>query len=130
MKLSEAMRLGSMALPPIYGPVFEDGDDGKPCGACAIGSALYAVGRLEEPYNFTDHFADQWPWTADSVTHPTLRYSTTLTNAIAHLFERERWTREAIADWVQSIEDAQSEKDTGGNQAATEVSVATVGAQR
>ena len=88
MKLSEAIRLGEFALPPVRGAWFDASlVSGRICGACAVGRAIYAAGyrpeRLplkERVQRYTDtggrvtytgyeivpintFVAKHWPWT-------------------------------------------------------------------
>ena len=120
MKLSEAIRLGAMALPPVYGPAFRC-EGGRYCGACAIGAPLYAIfgdrthDELRRRYGYDDvgvviaaqlAFVERWPWTAMEVQCPAYRfaYAQPVVSAMVNLFEHHKWTREQIADWVATIE--------------------------
>jgi hypothetical protein len=102
MKLSEAIRLGSMMKPQAFGAT-RDGD-----GSCALGTALDAVGMTAAHY--TDVMRE-WPHTMDIVSNPVHGRQMMLMSAIRELNDCERWTRERIADFVESIE-AQSETPT------------------
>ena len=120
MRLSEAMRLGSMALPPVHGPVF-DTKDGEVCAGCAIGAALFAVrghaahaevldairSGAGSPAVWKTLIGRYWPWTIDvAVNNPVTGHTAiSIASAIIHLFESSHWwTREQIADWVETIE--------------------------
>ena len=49
MKLSEAIRLGEFALPPVRGAWFDASlVSGRICGGCAVGRAIYAAGYRPE----------------------------------------------------------------------------------
>ena len=111
MRMSEAMRLGSMLAAPIHGPVFSY--DAEPCRACAIGAALLGVYSEQVAKEKVDCLdlgplaacRELWPWTmrhdvADPVTG---RHKQVLITVI-HLFETQQWTREQIADWLETIE--------------------------
>lgn len=101
MKLSEAIRLGAMLRPQAFYTAF----DGH--GTCAWGSAFEANGY--RPICRTDKWCPLWcnnPWKklfeisrqcpvcADRIS----------SDAIAHLNDTHKWTRECIADWVETIE--------------------------
>ncbi len=105
LTLSEAIRLGSMNRPQgFYNLLTAEG------GTCALGAALDAVGQLNaaatsllltgdapqldqwEPPNQTQHC----PACGGTSIH--------LSWMIAHLNDTERWTREQIADWVETLE--------------------------
>ena len=108
MRLSEAIRLGAMALPEIHGPLFEY-RDGKPCAACALGCAYYAIGRYG--MSISDQAAAEmaFPLLAQWVTNPANDCSGEMMSVIIHLFETYGWTREEIADWIDTLEAAQPE---------------------
>lgn len=99
MKLSEAIRLGSTLAPQAFGNFKHGG------GTCALGAAWEAVcgdigvGILDLP--------SDWSWTGrTSVECPACDApSGSVTRVITHLNDDHRWTREAIADWVKTLED-------------------------
>lgn len=115
MKLSEAIRLGAMLKPQGRGRFVN-----KNGQTCAFGAALDAVGRLE---CYGAHPAGLWPWitTTAVVLSPTALVASRVSVfwAIVTLNDGARWTREQIADWVATIEPADS--------AAVSVDVPTVG---
>lgn len=108
MQLSEAMRLGAMIRPQTFGFFFSDGS------SCALGAALEATG--------TDYGAWQqanadlrlrWSWITKRVhcpvcqdieLNPRARWFNRVIDRIAHLNNDHHWTREAIADWLATIE--------------------------
>jgi hypothetical protein len=95
MKLSEAIRLGSMLAPQGFG-FYKDAFG----ASCTIGAAMDAG------YDFSQK-------KARVITSCPLGCSyaadESLIIVLAHLNDRHRWTREAIADWVQqAIERPQS----------------------
>jgi hypothetical protein len=108
MRLSEAIRLGSMIRPQAFGAAFEDGK------SCAIGAAADAVGLL----NTTRNSAQEWSFfdvlarTSSSLGHkqeaacPACHTSETiwLPSIIVHLNDHHKWTREQIADWIDTFE--------------------------
>ena len=132
MRLSEAMRLGSMVVPPIRGPIF-DRTGGVICGACAIGAAMYAAGSEEDrtrwmSYCLVSDAESFWPWTRRRIAHPIRSedYWDVL-GIVIDLFEEYGWSREQIADWVESVEAAQaSEASQSADAVARTVDEGTV----
>lgn len=105
MKLSEAIRLGAMLRPQTYAHF------STTAGTCALGAAGEAVGlNLKESFGYDPYVSllAEWPILRDPVTlpkRPTHPESVMiLDDAITYLNDWQRWTREAIADWVQTIE--------------------------
>jgi hypothetical protein len=110
MRLSEAIRLGAMLKPQGYGLLV--GAD----GSCALGAAADACGQLDEvrrtygfskAYEFLNEAFPVLSATEDCPGKPHLRGR--VTSIIVYLNDHQRWTREAIADWIETIE-AQSER--------------------
>lgn len=95
MKLSDAIRLGSMLKPQGFGGLRDH------VGTCALGAAEDAVGMIWW-VKFGSHPAlmATCPACGDATT-----YDSNL-NTVAHLNDDHRWTREQIADWVATIEPA------------------------
>lgn len=103
MKLSEAIRLGAMLRPQGY---YAMSDDGR---TCAYGAAYEAVGFVID---------DETRWPAAELIYATFPLIAVLTMpcpecgqdapapgmVVTHLNDRHRWTREDIADWVETIE--------------------------
>ena len=115
MRMSEAMRLGAMMAPPIHGALFSR--DNGPCQACAIGAALLAVwGETEAKRQidlccYIDCAAELWPWLDHTtVVNPVdnsrlpLIGRADMVGIIVVLFENRDWTRERIADWLETVE--------------------------
>ena len=108
MKLSEAIRLGAMMRPPSV-----------EWHGCALGVAARAMGCHSA---IPTHFLHTtWPWLAAKIkspdpSHPTYRRGDAL-SVIEDLngWHRTglRWTREAIADWVATIEPQDAPVETG-----------------
>lgn len=115
MKLSEAIRLGSMLKPQSDGYFYRNG------ATCAQGAALDAVGKLSladpvKDFNVSmemyQAMRDTWPWACDAhegVSCPCCCDRGTVLETIPHLNNSSghSWTREAIADWVETLEAAQ-----------------------
>jgi len=108
VKLSEAIRLGSMLGPQGFG-CYSLGDF-----RCAIASATFAAtGRslasLSEvaelwPIVLTRPAGWHWPNPQHLEGGRHMNQSPTVFTAILCLNDHERWTREQIADWVEGIE--------------------------
>jgi hypothetical protein len=114
VKLSEAIRLGAMAVPPTgHGDnvLILWGEDGRPCAACALGAIAIAAGFDGLDVLAPDAAAlSMFPLLGRNVPSPVESNPIVpMPTAINYLFEHERWTREAIADWVTTIE-AQQEQ--------------------
>lgn len=101
MKLSEAIRLGSMLKPQCFGSYFGVGLAKE--SSCAMGAAMDAINAKSIPY------IEDWQW----ITYTTAKCPhswaskhcpSIVHSIITHLNDSHRWTREAIADWVQTIE--------------------------
>ncbi len=114
MRLSEAIRLGATMRPQIFGTTF----DGT--GTCTWGAAYDGVGMLHRMMNggsFPDLiFAQQWGYAMNSQArhhcpHCNALYYT-IHEFIIHLNDKEKWTREKIADWVELEEIAFLGKET------------------
>lgn len=95
MRLSEAMRLGSMLRPQAYGT-----SDG-PQGACALGAALDAIGKTTNRYSTA---ANHFPVLCGEAPHPISGETLRVLTIVRVLNDEHRWTREQIADWVETLE--------------------------
>lgn len=107
MRLSEAIRLGSMLRPQIRN------EYSTRRGSCAVGAACDALGIGELGIAAAEmEWVKAFDVDASGRIHHRLcpvcgdgRPNTV--NAITHLNDDHKWTREQIADWVQTIEPAQ-----------------------
>lgn len=111
MRLSEAIRLGSMLGPQIFGRGTDDQN-----GSCAYGAAYLAIGgRVNDHVSVTD----TWPWidTMTDVCPVCERVPSDIPvgcgQLIPHLNDVHLWSRERIADFVASIEPQESSNPTG-----------------
>lgn len=103
LKLSEAIRLGAMVTPQCTRRFYHDG------ATCAFGSALHAVGALnrENPMDSEQNqfIYQRWPLTEQRAACP-------VCGMVAKMFivgafclnDTHHWTREQIADWVETLE--------------------------
>jgi hypothetical protein len=105
MKLSELMRLGSMLRPQGFGKLMTS--DGR---SCAFGAAMEVLGKDTNP----GHLEELWEifdWTDEGASRdcPAACGRKGIPGGlILHLNDDHRWTREKIADWVESIEPSES----------------------
>ena len=96
LKLSEAIRLGAMWRPQAFG-VLTDG-----VGTCAIGAATEAMGL---PLDDEMPNPREWDFVLKIRACPVcITHDPDRLNVVAHLNDDHRWTRERIADWVETIE--------------------------
>lgn len=107
MKLSEAIRLGSMQLPPTERRAYKmfDRSGQRVCGACALGAALFAVGFVPPTFchDYDIYYGAQRGSGPLVEAFPILGQDHGLAERISDLFE-EGLTREQVADWVETIE--------------------------
>lgn len=93
MKLSEAIRLGSIMTEQASGIYFDVGVGGKPETACALGAALIAAGMTQDigaPY--FDRLYARWPMLDLKLAEEIVRRNDS------------GESRESIADWVETLE--------------------------
>lgn len=99
MRLSEAIRLGSVLHRQGFGSFYSILNGEKV--TCAAGAAREAIGA----HNF-----DNWLGDVLRTEHPYRCFecnafiTQNLCGIIAHLNDAHRWTRERIADWVETVE--------------------------
>lgn len=103
MLLSEAIRLGAMATPPATGTSLDDRG-----GTCALGAALYAIGQASRFYGSA--CLENFPITSTVVRQPVSNGEMYLLSAVRELNDIHEWTRERIADWVQTFEPRETER--------------------
>ena len=96
MRLSQAIREGCKGTYQVYYTM----SDGKG-GFCAAGSAEKALMEVNSRINDFIKFLRQ------PINCPVCTYSRTIDTTIPHLNDFHRWTREAIADWVSTLEGAE-----------------------
>lgn len=94
MRLSEAIRLGAMLKPQIHG------EYSTLEGSCALGAACDAAGSLNGFREILMKVSCVCPgdvcWAEPE--------KGVLSSIIIHLNDAHLWTREQIADWVESME--------------------------
>ena len=100
MKLSDAIRLGSTMGPQGFGYLYDTHNE----SSCALGAALVAMGKMSAHVGVVD----VWPWIMQPprTNCPECKWfrQESTGYVITHLNDHHRWTREAIADWVATIE--------------------------
>jgi len=101
MKLSVAIRLGAMLKPQGFGSPYSGGDERK-TQACALEGAALALGIKYDDLPFIDLQV-----TCPECGGPHQQYLNVF--IAGHLNDAHHWTRERIADFVQSIEDQNPE---------------------
>lgn len=106
MNLSEAIRLGSMLKPQTFGSY--DSGDGT-CALEAAGNAAGVSGRTRGGLDLVERF----PVLMDGQLRKCPECGFAAVNfgqVIVHLNDSHRWTRERIADWVETVEAAELTK--------------------
>jgi hypothetical protein len=115
LTLSEAIRIGAMLKPQGTGGF---GDDGTSCAlraamdATTIGYSKYGIDYSEQ--------LEHWPVLARQVDPPVEMEERSVIHIIWVLNDSRRWTREAIADWVETLEPAR-QQDSASAQAVDAV---------
>lgn len=119
MRLSEAIRLGSMLKPQAFGP--PGAMLQSVSKTCALAAAAEAIG-LEHLNVYSPQWQALFKPTTDTFACPvgelvchgwpgqpaTLANLWPVVSVVAHLNDHHHWTREQIADWVETIEAAQT----------------------
>lgn len=102
MRLSEGIRLGAMMKPQA------NTHDEYPTKSCVIQAALDSIGEdgdltVQEGY---ETFKKLFPIALMRVQRPdlTMQFTDEICSCMFVLNDCERWSRERIADWVESIE--------------------------
>ena len=96
MKLSEAIRLGSMLHPQGFGKFHAHNETHEIVASCALGAAEDAGYSIMESYNRIDIFA--------CPRHGCGSCFINLGELIVHMNDIHRMSRERIADHIESIE--------------------------
>ena len=98
MRLGEAIQLGAMIKPQVFGTFLVDE------GACAVGAALLAIGGQPEELAWSS-LIERWPWAATvSWNCPSCGGSAPALAVIIHLNDQHRWNREELSRWVATME--------------------------
>ncbi len=94
MKLSDAMRAGAKMGPQGFGAPKQRRDQLSLCAIQAVFMATRGRGSIYEQYPILDRNAGKCPECGGRLPN--------LTVGIIHLNDDHRWTREAIADWIEA----------------------------
>lgn len=106
MKLSEAIRAGARMGPQVKFSYVEKASDGR-IFSCALGAAgLAAFGPLFKEGKMSFALSEKFPVMRQVVICPERGSLCELAVAIVRLNDFYRWSREQIADWVESVERA------------------------
>jgi hypothetical protein len=104
MKLSEAIREGAAIRPQAFGNYIDITGTGQVC-TCALGAAYEVIfGHLpknDQP-GLRQDLIGQCPDTGRLIQMPESIFEISVMQAIVHLNDDEEWTREEIADWLES----------------------------
>jgi hypothetical protein len=108
VELSEAIRIGAQKRPQGHWDFFTV-EDGQVL-SCALGAAFEGIANYDaDPAGYRTVYRklnECFSATLDAPTQcPVCHFSTVeVRKIIVHLNDTHRWTREAIADWVETIE--------------------------
>lgn len=108
MRLSDAMRVGSARHPQGFGRFVIYGASGydEVVSTCAMGAACEAV-EPEHVRTFGDVIDRHWrALVATPAECPVCHIRVTVCAVIVDLNDGHRWTREAIAEWLEPLERA------------------------
>lgn len=105
LRLSEAIRLGAMLGPQCFGAYVDY--DGVTLTYCAMGGALKAIGiacadLIKNPVTIPAAWMQRADCDSPCSCHTRL---TSLSAIVVHLNDEHSWTREAIAGWVETVEE-------------------------
>lgn len=98
MTLSEAIRLGALLKPQGHHGYFDGG------ATCALGAAADALGRLDDLCIGRFLECQEWPVLSVRAVHPLSQLRQSVWATITEINDLDGWTREEIADWVESVE--------------------------
>lgn len=105
MKLSEAIRAGAKLGPQVRNRHF--GDNG---GSCALGAAI--MGADLDMYSFV--LVESWSILGEVETNPYSKKQGFVSDIITILNDVCFWSREAIAEWVETIENKKEAEQNVG----------------
>ena len=105
MKLSEAIRQGAKLRPQSVGRYFEtDDQDETVYASCALGAAHEAVSGNTDTLELVDHLADEFPELRSfRAQNPMKQWSDHLWVVITNLNDKQGWSRERIADYLETL---------------------------
>lgn len=100
MKLSEAMRLGSMGTVQAVGTWSREGPDGK-AEMCAVSTAWYALTGQRETSGMDTPLSSML--SGVRVIHPVTGKGDDLLDIVVTLNDTHHWPRHKIADWLGEL---------------------------
>lgn len=119
MELSEAIRIGSEMRPQCYGAMYGFYDHTNTLGTCALGAAYEGAGISMEAWDGDNTFRQKFPIVKRVASCPGCKApwmtGTILSNIVMHLNDAHRWSRGAIAMWVETIEKARDAETSIAN---------------
>lgn len=122
MKLSEAIREGCKLRKKNVGTFFGE-DEGPDGGSCALGAAMEAVGYTFGDFIRRMDFAKVGFIDIDRIREvcPECKEDASMYHVISeHLNDLHSWSREAIAEWVEVIENKLEREAAGSSTAPAE----------
>jgi len=120
VKLSEAIRLGSIATTKFTGQLYNT----ERTSACALGAAGIAAGLGKPDFDYDD-LGKIWPILYVTMIcpacngHKLFDHTQDLKSAIWHMNDVDSgklFSRQEIADWVETVEKDQEEKEIKQNE--------------
>lgn len=102
MRLSDAIRLGSMLKPQSFeAPWIELR---YVPATCALAAASDALGLEKLDVGKAPWVGGDWQWTYSDATCPVCAVKSQVFGVVTHLNDQHFWTRERIADWIETME--------------------------
>ena len=105
-ELAEAIRRGCVLRPHQAFNVYEDGLRVCALGAAALGSDILVrpVGPLGPSFHLTKELRHRFPLLMERTVMPcSHELEASVLEAVVHLNDSERWSRERIADWLDAL---------------------------
>lgn len=97
--VADHLRLGATIRPQGRLEWFHDGK------SCALGAIAEAIGfPYREETSHWDELVARFPILARRVKNPVTHRTDAMITVVFHLNDGDRWTREHIADWVETVE--------------------------
>lgn len=106
IKMSEAIRIGSMLTEQTYYCQFKRDSETNKEYTCALGAALVGVYGDSARHHLLSKTFPRKIWESPGKKCPVATCSNgvlSIANTIAHLNDRHVWKREKIADWLEGI---------------------------
>lgn len=112
MRLSQAIRAGAKLSGQVFGKFVDcHGVSNEVTNTCALGAAAHALGFFDSPQNAYNKICDYFTeirTTSDVICPcrcPESRQWCRTFDIVEHLNDEHQWSREAISEWVGTIED-------------------------